>query len=342
MNRLTRAFMGGAHAGRDVDALLRAALLATLDRDLDAAEEHLSRAIGLDSNRIEPFVALARLYRARGEVGRAIRIHQNLLLRHDLAEHHTPILLDLAADYRQGGFLRRAIATYEEALSRQPKSRVALRNLVRLLADAREFSRAIELARRLARLEKDKSHATEADLYVSMAEAARAEGRIDDARKAARTAVRRNDESVRAWIALGEIESERGKGKAALAAWSRVPGIDLAAGSLVYPRIQATAASLGRSGDYAKLLQDVLDANPGDASASLAMARQLAEAGDAEAAIARLEALAATDPDDLAARAALGRVLLAEGRAADCGSVLREILDILDRQHLLRPVDGFE
>jgi len=342
MNRFTRAFRGGAHAGRDVDALLRSALLAVLDRDHDAAEECLTQAIRVDSTRIEPFVALARLYRARGEVGRAIRIHQNLLLRSDLAEHHTPILLDLAADYRQGGFLRRAIATYEEVLSRQSRNRTALRHLVRLLADAREFPRAIELARRLARLEKDRSHARESDLYVAMAEAARAEGRIDDARKAARTAVKRNSESVRAWIALGEVESERGKGKAALAAFGRVPRLDPTAGPLVYPRIQAVAGALGRSEDYGKLLKDLLARDPSDAAAGLAMAQHLAVSGETSEAVALLERLAERDPDDLAARAALGRVLLGEGRAADCGPVLGEILDILERQQASLPAEGAE
>ncbi len=84
LRRLTRAFRGGARATRDVDVIMRSALLATLDRDLDRAEELLSRAVRIDSSGVEPFVALGRLFRMRGEIGRAIRIHQNLLLRPEL------------------------------------------------------------------------------------------------------------------------------------------------------------------------------------------------------------------------------------------------------------------
>ncbi len=72
-----RAFGGRARAPRDVDTALRSALLAVLDRDLDAAEEMLTRALRLDSRGGDSFLVLARLYRMRGEIGRAIRIHQN-------------------------------------------------------------------------------------------------------------------------------------------------------------------------------------------------------------------------------------------------------------------------
>jgi lipopolysaccharide biosynthesis regulator YciM len=331
MSRLTRAFRGGAHAGKDVDSLLRAALLATLDRDLDAAEESLARAIRLDSSGIEPFLALARLYRMRGEVGRAIRIHQNLLLRTDLGVHRTPVLIDLAIDYRQGGFLRRAIATYEEVVTRDPKNPDALRSLVRLLAEIREFPRAIELAGRLARIERDKTGAAEAELFVAMAETARAEGRIDDGRKAAKQALKRNRSFVRAWIVLGEIEAERGRNKAALAAWRRVPEIDASAGPRVYPQIEAAATALGKPAEFEKILRGVLVKEPNDVGATLALAQTFTARGEVDAAAAELRRLAESDPDALSARVALARLLLAEERVAEIGPVLTEILDAIDR-----------
>ena len=337
MRRLTRAFKGGAHAAKDVDAILRSALLATLDRDLDLAEELLSRAVRIDSNGVEPFLALGRLFRMRGEIGRAIRIHQNLLLRSDLAPaQRIEALSNLAADFRQGGFLRRSIASYEEVASRDPKNRGALRALARLLADAREFPRAIEMARRVARLEGVKSAAAEAELYVDMAAAARAEGRNDDARKAAKRAIRKDRKLVRAWIVLGELEAERGRNKAALAAWVRVPEIDSHSGPLVYPQLESTYAALGRPRDFEKLLQGVLEEHPDDDGTRLALARTLAARGEIDAALADLRRLLARAPDDLESRAALGRILLAEGRDSEACQVLGELIDTLDRRDLLR------
>ena len=51
----------------------------------------------------------------------------DLLLRADLTKEQTVVaLVDLASDFRQGGFLQRAIASYDEALSHDPKQRAAL------------------------------------------------------------------------------------------------------------------------------------------------------------------------------------------------------------------------
>jgi lipopolysaccharide biosynthesis regulator YciM len=336
MRPFTRAFKGVTHAMKDVDAILRSALLATLDRDFDRAEELLAEAVRIDSSGIESFLALGRLFRMRGEVGRAIRIHQNLLLRADLkADQRVGVLVDLGADFRQGGFLRRAIATYEEVLSRDPKNLVAMRALFCLLADVREFGRALEVARRLSRFEGDKSGRREAELYVDMAVAAHREGRNDDARKAVKRAIRKSRDLVRAWIELGDLEAERGRSKAALVAWARVPAIDPASGAQVYPKLESAYAALGKGQDFEKLLRGFLDERPDDSAARLALARTLAARGELDEAVSLLRRNLESDPGDLETTAALGRILLAEGREADAARLLGEVLDTLDSRGLL-------
>ena len=61
MSWLSRVFRGDARAPRDVDAALRAALLAVLDRDYGEAEKMLLAAVRLDSDAVEPYLALAHL-----------------------------------------------------------------------------------------------------------------------------------------------------------------------------------------------------------------------------------------------------------------------------------------
>ena len=119
---------GDARVPRDAGTASQEALLALLDRDLERAEEILAAVVRRDSEATWSYLALARLWRERGEVGRAIRLHQNLCLRLDPASAlGRAALLDLAADFRQGGFLRRALAAYEELLERDPRCVAALR-----------------------------------------------------------------------------------------------------------------------------------------------------------------------------------------------------------------------
>jgi len=339
----TRAFGGDARAPRDVDSALRCALLAALDRDLDRVERMLRHAARLDPDAVEPYQALARLFRMRGEIGRAIRIHQNLLLRADVTtDDGVALVADLAADFRQGGFLRRAIAAYDEVLAYRPRHRDALRALVGLLADVREYPRAIEMERRLARVERRDAAAGEARLRVEMARAARAEGRSEDALRAVKKALKKDRKSVDAWLVLGELEAERGRTRAALAAWERVPRLDRRAGPRVYLQLAATYAALGRARDYENFLRGLLEAHSDDAAARLALARNLAARGDVEGAIGELRRELARNPDDLEARGVLGRLLLSERRDLDATKEYGELLEVLDRQDRARSWEAVE
>ncbi len=343
MRWFTRAFGGDARGPRDVEALLRSALLAVLDRDYDRAEECLREVLKRDSDGVEGYLALARLFRARGEIGRAIRIHQNVLLRKDLSpRQRVTALVDLGEDFRQGGFLRRAIATFEEVVSRDGKNAVALRALVDLLAEAREYPRAIEMAKRAARAERGDADGELAELYVAMGEDARNEGRHDDARRAAKRALRHDRNSVRAWRLLGTLEAERGRNKAALAAWKRIPEIDRSAGPDVYGLLESAFAAQGRARDYEAFVSGLLESTPGDAGAVLAFARALAARGEITDAVEELRRLLAREPDHLEARGELGRLLLAEGRVSEATSEYGGLLESLERQGLLRAREKLE
>jgi lipopolysaccharide biosynthesis regulator YciM len=335
MGWLSRVFRGDARAPRDVDAALRAALLAVLDRDYDEAEKMLLAAVRLDSKAVEPYLALARLLRTRGKIGRAIRIHQTLLLRLDpSSKYGCEALAGLAADFRQGGLLRRAIACYEELLSRDPKHLDALRTLLRLHGEVRNFERAIQVAKRLARLEGGDGARAEAELRVQMAETARAEGRSDDARRAVKQALRRDKQNVRAWIVLGDLEAERDRAKAALAAWAEVPAIDRRSGPQVYPQLEATYAALGRPREFEGLLRELLEEHPEDSGARLALARTLAARGDTDDAVAELRRILEGEPDDVEVRSTLGRLLLSEHRDSDATQEYAELLQVLERRGL--------
>lgn len=334
-----RALGKTRRAPDDVDAALRGALLNVLDRELEEAERLIEAACQMDSSGVDPYLALARLYRMRGEIGRAIRVHQNLLLRKDLDPRQTvAALADLAADFRRGGFLQRSIAAYEEVLAHDAGHLAALSALVWLLADARDYPRAIEMARRLAKLDRAAADRVpdEASLLVDSAEAAHAQGRNDEARRAAKRALRKSPRSVRGWVVLGEVEAARGKSRAALSAWQRVPKLDRAAGATVYPRLESLYGSLGRLADFETWLRKHLAEHPDDDPARIALANTLAARGEREAAEDELQHLLEKQPDDLVVRAALGRLLVSEGRDAEAAKSYGELLDLLDRKGLLR------
>jgi len=145
-----------------------------------------------------------------------------------------------------------------------------------------------------------------------MAEAARTQENPDAARKAAKKALRKDEAHVAAWVLLGELESARGRSKAALAAWLRVPTLDRSAGPLVYPHLSRTYAALGRPEEFEALLRRLLKEQPDDAAARRALAKWLIAQDEIESAVTQFRTLLAQDENDLQARAELGRLLVSQ------------------------------
>jgi lipopolysaccharide biosynthesis regulator YciM len=340
----TRGRPGGASRG--ALAGLRAALLCALDHDLEGAEAQLQRLAHEDSSQVEVYLALARVFRLRGEVGRAIRVHQNLLLRSDLDDAQRGLALrGLAEDFRMGGFVGRASETYEQVLAKRPKDPAALRALVRLHREARRPEQALALARRLHRV-SGSSEATrreESALALELAEHARAEGRADEARSALRRALRLDPASAGAHVLRGELEVERGRSKRALAAWRRALELEPRRGPALFGKLRSAFAALGRAADYERFLRERLRAQPEDRELRLELARLLAGRGESEAALAALRDLLALAPDHLEAEAELAQLLAAEGRAVEACACYASLVGRLARSGALRPGErGFE
>ena len=71
-----------------------------LNEEQDKAIDVFVNMVDLDSDTVETHIVLGNLFRRRGEVNRAIRIHQNLIARADLDETtKADALLELAKDY---------------------------------------------------------------------------------------------------------------------------------------------------------------------------------------------------------------------------------------------------
>ena len=91
----------------------------------DRALDMFLKVMDADSETIETHFSLGSLYRRRGEVERAIRIHQTLLDRAALApEHREQALLALAQDYLRAGVLDRAEGLFQR-VSEVPRLRAS-------------------------------------------------------------------------------------------------------------------------------------------------------------------------------------------------------------------------
>src|SRR5437773_11382620 len=120
---------------------------------IDLAIEELSRAASLDADALEVHMILGNLYREKGQVGKAITVHQGLLQRPQLSKlEHAYVLLCLGLDYKRGGFVERAHEAFTEVLRLDAKNEYALLNLEKLQEEQHEWTEAYDTRQRLTKL----------------------------------------------------------------------------------------------------------------------------------------------------------------------------------------------
>ena len=322
-----------------VEAALRRALKAAVASDWPTAETWLERIVEADSADLDAYHALARLYREQGTIGRALRMHQNLLLRGDLDQNQrNEALLELARDFDVGGFGERAAAGYEAVRDVLPRHQESLTRLVALLHGLREFPRALALIRRLRRLDRETADTAEIEILLSQAQAQTEEGNPEAARTSLKRCLRRDKTCGSAWAMLGELEVERGKDAKALDAWRRGALADPKAAADLYPKLAAGYSARGKPQDFEKLLRGILEDRPGDHAARIALARVLSGRGETSQAIEELSRAVEVAPTDTGLRIELGRQLLEGASETEALKAYASLLDALD--YALTPAIG--
>ena len=321
------------HAKRNAAAreeLFQRALRHVLSEDWPAAELLLSEAVTEDSRDTGGYLVLAQLYRRRGEVGRAIRVHQNLLLREEVGQStRVEVLYELALDFRAGGFDERAIASYEEILQLDTKHLGALEGLLDLLVESGDYARAPGLYKRLRRAGGARDADGEAALFARLAFSAREAGESSEARRLLKRGLRRSPGHVDSLYLLGELEVARNKNRAAAAIWRRVIEEGGAAAAKAYDKADAGSMALRQGRRHEEFLRAIVKKRPEDPLPLLALARAGVRRGEFDQAVKLLRELLDESPDCLAARIALGEVLLNEHRDPDALKEFGELLEVL-------------
>ena len=155
----------------------------------DRALDMFLKLMDANADTIETHFALGSLYRRRGEVERAIRIHQNLLARDALApEHREQALLALAQDYLRAGLLDRAEGLFQQ-VSEVPRLRASALDALRLVYERQhDWQQALGVYRQLARLKAAPARGVAAHYLCELATLAIERGDTAEARRLLREA----------------------------------------------------------------------------------------------------------------------------------------------------------
>ena len=307
-----------------------------LSEQPDKAIELFLHIAELDKDTFETQIALGHLFRRRGEVDRAIRLHQGLVQRNDLSDQQrVQALLALGEDYMKSGLLDRAETVFTELAQLDDRAPQALRHLISIYPSERDWSKAIENATRYEAATGEPMGRLVAHFECELAERHLSTGGIDEARGAVRRAYAADSKSVRAGILEGRVEIDAGNDTAAIRALERAARHDTDFLPEIIPLLRSAYDRIGDATGARNFLAEMTEHYRGIAPV-LALTRLLeVEKGTAAAREYLTQQL--KDRPSVRGEAALIELTLADNGASDPVSTLQDLKLITDQLLVRNP-----
>ncbi len=283
---------------------------------IDPAIEELTKAIDASGDSIEIRLILGNLYREKGQVGRAIQEHQALLQRPNLRKlEHANVLLCLGLDYKRGGFVDRAVEAFIEVLRLDPGNEYALANLEKLHEEQQQWTEAYATRQKLDAIsspaDKPKHRRILAYLEGALGREALRGGDTAEASRRFRAAVDLDSKNLPARLDLGDLHEHEGDHAAAIAAWEEMVTEAPDRAYLAFPRLSRGYSAVGAPERFPALCRRLIEANPQDWRARLALAGHLTASGSAAEGLALLFEAVTINPHALTLHQAIWETLSA-------------------------------
>lgn len=195
-----------------------------LNEQPDKAVDAFIRMLDASPDSVETTLALGNFFRRRGEVDRAIHIHQSLIHKPDLTlKQRSQSLLELAKDYMRAGVYDRAESLLLEITNSVGyKLNISLRHLMNIYEREKDWEKAVHIAKRLQVVSKQSLGKEIAHYCCELAELAWSKGKIRLAFKWLKLGLRHDRFCARISLMQGNFEKKLGKYRQALRSFKRI------------------------------------------------------------------------------------------------------------------------
>lgn len=299
----------------------------------DKAIEAFTQAVRLNSETVEIYLSLGNLFRARGEVGRAIRIHQNIIARPSLdPEQRTAALYALAEDYRQGGFVDRAVEAYRQVLNVDENHKKALAGLQALHESEGRWEDAHNALKRLERVTGKNDPRREAHLYLQLGREEQRQGNKEAALSHFRLAIKVFPGCVEAWRLLGQAELENGEVKAAIKSFGASKKTRPSHFFLLVDALQRAYDLIGDERGFEKCMREAAQARSAPSRLLIRWAQWLSASGRHDEAVRVLTEGLVKYPGSAEVASMLVALLARAGQWPEAVEAARRCLDHLNAQ----------
>lgn len=276
---------------------------ALLAGDREAALRAFAETVRIDSDNIDAYIHLANLLRERGEVERALHLHRELTVR----AGQTPgqersiregLVLDLIALGRADDAVREA----RDLRDLDRKNEAARRLLLHAYEASRDWERAYEVRAEIAKGSGDRNGDGLARYRSAIGEAYLRDGKLEDAKRQFKAALRLRHDEPTALLRLGDLYYETDRPERAVVLWKALAQSHPSFSHFVLERLESSYFEKGRFSEVDQAYEEMLARNPRDVRVHLALARVHLKKGDLADAARLLNEALEVEPGSVEAR----------------------------------------
>ncbi|HEJ8623108.1 TPA: lipopolysaccharide assembly protein LapB [Klebsiella michiganensis] len=237
-----------------------------------------------DTGTVEAHLTLGNLFRSRGEVDRAIRIHQSLMESASLTyDQRLLAVQQLGRDYMAAGLYDRAEGMFKQLVDETDFRLSALQQLLQIYQATSDWQSAIEVAERLVKLGKEKHRGEIANFWCELALQQMAGNDLDKAMALLKKGAAADRNSARVSIMMGRVWMEKGDYAKAVESLERVIEQDKELVGEILEMLQTCYQQLGKTDEWEAFLRRCAEENTG-ATADLMLAQILEQREGVDAA----------------------------------------------------------
>ncbi len=226
-----------------------------LNEQPDKAIEALINVVDIDHETVNTHLVLGALFRRRGEVERAIRIHQNVIARPTLTtEQRETALLELGTDYLKAGVLDRAENIFRKLADKQSHNKRVYQRLQEIYEQEKDWQQAITATKKLTRLGDDTQTFRIAQYHCELADVLLASQKLAEAKAEIKLALKHDERCFRAHLLMGDVHTAQQAFSKAEHCYKKVFEINRGFAPIAYDRIFSMYATQNK---LPQLLQDL-------------------------------------------------------------------------------------
>lgn len=294
----------------------------------EAALKKFRETVTKNSMNIDAYLKIGDILRELGQVERAINVHKYLTVRSGLShKQHVDILRSLAKDYMEAKDYDRALAVLNKVIDENKGVVWAHEMKLKLYEDKEEWSKAFQTYKELGKIHSQFKNGRLALYKVQEGLQLIRNGKGKEAQNRFKDAIKIDPNSPPGYIYLADYYMKEDRKSEALGVLKEFVEKIPSQSFLAFERIKELLYEGGVYGEIENLYLDIIESQPDNLIARVALAENYEKKGDIEKAVQTCQDVLERDPTNKPARKILIRLYHKSGRDQEALKIALELID---------------